>query len=71
MPFFIYGYLIINYGTINVWGETLFGISFFPAYLRGIAGFSTGIAIINIINENEFLRQKNWRNSIITPSCFL
>ena len=70
MPLFIYGYLIINYGTINVWGETLFGISCFPAYLRGIAGFSTGIAIKSIINENEFLRQKNWIKSIITTFLF-
>lgn len=48
----------------------MFGISCFPAYLRGIAEFSTGIAIKNIINENEFLRQKNWRNSIITTFLF-
>lgn len=66
IPIFGYGFLMISYGTLNVWSESILGIPFAVAFLRGISGFSLGIIIFEINNNYSFFKMNSFISSCIS-----
>lgn len=61
LPLFIYGYFNMNFGTVNVWGEKILGISYGTGILRGCAGMMIGCILAEIIDY--FKSKKSTFNS--------